>query len=135
MRRPDFFPGYAGLYAAGRSKYFLMYRLMRHPEGDEITVHISQKGGWSAYIKVGSHGNGEFLQTRKIPMPSNVELVGGPIGWTWFAVRDGRMTSGNGGQQLPRFLSKDMFPGAARSMDPPHVPGRFCTGCRKSVQH
>ena len=108
----------------GRSEHLLMYRILRHAQRDEIAVHIPQKGGWSTHVKVSSNGNGEFLQTREVPVPLNVEVVARPVSRIWFAVRDCRMTSGNSGQQLPGFLGKDVLLRIARSMDPPHLPRR-----------
>lgn len=89
---------YTWLNTVRGSEHFVMYRILWHPQRDEIAVHIPQEAGWSTHVKVGSKGNSQFLQTRRIPATSNVEIVAGPVGRTWFAVRDRGTTSGNSGQ-------------------------------------
>ncbi len=135
MRGLQFSLRHTWFEAVGGSKYLLMYCVLRNAQRDEITVHISEKGGWSTHVKVGSDGDSQLLQTRAAPASLNVGAVTGRVSWIWVAVRYGRMTSGNGGQEFSGLLSKDMLLRAASSMDPPHVPWRFCASCRKSVQH
>src|SRR5271155_5767359 len=103
MRGLQFFLHYTWLYAVGRSKHFLMYRILRYPHGDKITVHIFEKAGWSTHVKVGSDGYSQLLQGRAAPVSLNVEVLASLVSRIWFAVRDCRMTSGNSGQQLPGF--------------------------------
>ena len=98
MRGLHFCLRYTWFNTVRGSEYFVMYRILRHPQRDEIAVHIPQEGGWSTHVKVGLNGNGEFLQTREVPASSNIEVVAGPVSRIWFAVRDCRMTSGNSGQ-------------------------------------
>ena len=97
MRRLYFCLGHTGLNTVLGSEHFVMYRVLWHSQRNEIAVHIPQERGWSTHVKVSFDRNGELLQTRGVPMPSNVEVVAGPIGRIRFAVRDCRTTSRNGG--------------------------------------
>jgi hypothetical protein len=97
MRGLQLYLRHTWFYAVGGAEYLLMYCILQHAQRDEITVHISEKGGWSTHVKVSSNGNSQLLQTRAAPVSLNVEVVAGRVGWIWFAVRYGRMTSGNGG--------------------------------------
>ena len=135
MRRLYFCLRYAWLNTVLGSEHFMMYRILGHPQRDEIAVHIRQEGGWSTHVKVSFNGNGELLQTREVPVPLNVEVVARPVSRIWFAVRDCRMTSGNSSQKLPGLLGKHLLRRIARSMNPPHFPRSFCAPGRKSVKH
>ena len=98
MRGLCFCLGYTWRDTVRGSEDFLMYRILWHPQRDEVPVHIPQEGGGSAQVKVSFDGNGELLQTREVPVPSNVEAVARPVSWIRFAVGDCRMTSGSSGQ-------------------------------------
>ena len=135
MRGLSFCTFYTWLDAAGGSEHLLMYRVSRHAEGDEIAVHVSEKGGRSTHVEVSINGNAERFKTCTVPVPLNVEFVAGAVGWIWFAVCDCRVTSRNGGQEFPGFLGKDMFVRVACGVDPPHLPGRFCAPGGECMQH
>src|ERR1700739_1041073 len=135
MRRLCFSLRYTGLNTVRGAEHFLVNGILGHAQRDEITVHCSQKGGWPAYVAVAVHGKSELLQTGEIPASSNIEVVTGPVSLIWFAVRDCRTTSGDICQKFPGFLGKDVLLRAARGVDPPHFPGRFCASRCKSVKH
>ena len=89
---------YTWLHTVFGSEHFAMYRILGHPQRDEIPVHIPEEGGWSTHVKVSFDGNRELRQTREIPVPLNVEVRARPVSWIWFAERNCRMTSGNSGK-------------------------------------
>ena len=71
MRGLYFCLGYIWLNTLLGSEHFVIYRILRHTQGDEIAVHIPQEGRWSTHVKVGPHGDFEFFQTRDVPVPAN----------------------------------------------------------------
>ena len=88
MRRFRFCPRYTWFYAVGGSEYFLMYRVLRHAQRDEIPVHISEEGGRPTDVEVSLNRNVEFLQAREVPVTLNIEVISAPVSWIWLAVRD-----------------------------------------------
>jgi hypothetical protein len=80
--------GYTWFNTVLGCEHFVMYRIVRHPQRDEIAVHIRQEGGWFTHVKVSLYGNAELLQTREVPAPSNVEVLAGSIIRIWFTIRN-----------------------------------------------